>query len=264
MNDTIGKMDLVIQGPLNNYSIEIANLYLQLDFVDRIILSTWVGTSLPENLDERIIVILNEDVSHPGIANRNRQIISSLNGLKQVKTKFSAKLRSCQKISLDSMYLMYEYYNKNKERVLHFEKNEIKPYNRICVAGIFRPFPFHPRDHIFWGNTLDLIDVFDIPLDTYNGIENYNLITRTEAYIASFYYAKFNNKIHEFIDDYKTYLVDDAPRIEESFKINDEIITKVFLPFPKINFEWPKHNLKTYHYDFTEKYFGEYWGEEMK
>jgi hypothetical protein len=72
-----------------------------------------------------------------------------------------------------------------------------------------------------------------------------------------------NNISYEFIDNYKTYLVDNSPKIQESFKINDEIITKVFLPFPKINFEWPKHNLKTYHYDFTEKYFGEYWGEDI-
>ena len=263
MNDSIGKMDLVIQGPVNSYTIEIANLYLQLNFVDRIILSTWVGTPIPNNLDDRIFVIFNDDILNPGTTNRNRQIISSLNGLKEVKTPFTAKLRSCQKISLDSMYLMYDYYNKNKERVLHFENDETKPNNRVCVAGIFRPFPFHPRDHIFWGNTSDLIDIFNIPLDNYVGSEYYNLTTRTEAYIASYYYAKFNNKIYDFINDYKTYLVDNAPKINESFKINDEIVTKVFLPFPKIDFEWPKHNLKKYHYDFTEKYFGEYWGEDI-
>jgi hypothetical protein len=262
MND-IGKMDLVIQGPVNNYTIEIANLYLNLDFVNNIILSTWQGTIIPSGLDSRIKVLFNQDISNPGITNRNRQIVSSYNGLKEVTTQFSAKLRSCQKISLDSMKLMYEYYNKHKERVLHFENDETKPLNRICVAGIFKPFPFHPRDHIFWGNTSDLLDVFNIPLDTYNGPELYHVITRSETYLASFYYAKFNNKINEFIKDYRTYLVDNAPKIQEAFKINDEIITKVFLPFPKIDFEWPKHGLKNYHYHHAASVWGEYWGEDL-
>jgi hypothetical protein len=262
MINDIGKMDLVIQGPANNYTLEIVNLYLNLDFVNNIIISCWEGDNVDPNMNERVRVIFNKDIPNPGITNRNRQIVSSYNGLKEVTTKFSAKLRSCQKITLESMQLMYDYYNKHKERSLSFEDDVNKPFNRVCVAGIFKPFPFHPRDHIYWGNTMDLLDVFDIPLDTYNGVEDYSKITRSEAYISSFYYAKFNKKINHFIENYETYLVDNAPKINEAFEINDEIITKVFLPFPKIDFEWPKHGLYRYHYDFTEKHFGEYFGNE--
>lgn len=261
MINDIGKMDLVLQGPVDNYSIEIAKSYLQLNFVNNIILSTWNGTSIPSDLDKRIKFVFSEDVLIPGIGNRNRHIVSSREGLKHVTTNFTAKLRSDQNITLNSMILMYTYYEKYKNRVITFENNQEKPNNRICVAGIFRPFPFHPRDHIFWGNTEDLRDVFDIPLDEYRGVENYNEILRAEAYITSFYYSKFNKKIENFINNPKLYLVDNAPFINESFKISDEIISKVFLPFPKIDFEWPKHGLKNYHYDYTEKVYGEYWGE---
>ena len=58
------------------------------------------------------------------------------------------------------------------------------------------------------------------------------------------------------------YLVDNAPKIAEAFDINNKIITKVFQPFPKIEFEWPRQNLKQYYYDYTEKYYGEYWGQQ--
>ena len=43
-----------------------------------------------------------------------------------------------------------------------------KPHNRICVAGNFSHLPFHPRDHVFWGNKNDLIDLFSLPLDDYD------------------------------------------------------------------------------------------------
>jgi len=255
------KIDLVLQGSANNYTLEIANHYLNLEFVNNIIISCWENDVIETNND-RIIILKSSDVINPGCTNRNRQIKSSLEGLKLVKTEFSVKLRSDQKISLESMMLMYNFYEKNKERELIFYDDEQKPKNKICVAGIFKPFPFHPRDHIFWGNTKDLIDVFNIPYSpSIPGCDNYNLVLRSEAYIAVHYYAKFDSTIKTFINDPRLYLVDNAPKISEAFEINDRIITKVFQPFPKIDFEWPKHNLREYHYDFTEKVFGEYWGK---
>ena len=158
---------------------------------------------------------------------------------------------------------MYTFYEKNKERELTFYDDTSKPKNKICVAGIFRPYPFHPRDHMFWGNTEDLLDVFNIPYsNTQPGDCNYNKITRAEAYIASHYYAKFDPIINTFINNDKIYLVDNAPKIAEAFDISNKIITKVFQPFPKIEFEWPRQNLKQYYYDYTEKYYGEYWGHQ--
>jgi hypothetical protein len=254
------KIDLVLQGPANNYTLEIANHYLKLEFVNNIIISCWESDNVETN-NNRIIIIKSVDVANPGSGNRNRHIKSSLEGLKIVNTEFSVKLRSDQKISLESMHLMYNFYEKNKERELMFYNDEQKPKNKICVAGIFKPFPFHPRDHIFWGNTEDLIDVFNIPYSPSTfGYEDYNKIVRSEAYIAAYYYAKFDETIQKFINNPQLYLVDNAPKISEAFEVNDKIITKVFQPFPKIDFEWPKHNLKEYHYDFTEKVFGEFWG----
>ena len=255
-------MDIVIQGPVYNYTLEFAEHYLQLEFVNNVIISCWKSDNIETN-NPRIIVVKSDDVDNPGDVNRNRQIKSSLEGLKHVKTEFSARFRSDQKISLESMKMMYTFYEKNKERELTFYDDTSKPKNKICVAGIFRPYPFHPRDHMFWGNTEDLLDVFNIPYsNTQPGDCNYNKITRAEAYIASHYYAKFDPIINTFINNDKIYLVDNAPKIAEAFDISNKIITKVFQPFPKIEFEWPRQNLKQYYYDYTEKYYGEYWGHQ--
>ena len=82
--------------------------------------------------------------------------------------------------------------------------------------------------------------------------EEYKKYTRSELYIAIHYCKYFNNKINLFIENYKEYLVDDAPKINEAFELSEKILNKIFLPFPKINFEWPKHGLKEYHYHLTE------------
>jgi WavE lipopolysaccharide synthesis len=259
----MNKMDLVLQGPFDAYSYEIANHYLNLPFANRIIASCWQTDNISKFINDRIVFVQSDDVSLPGLANRNRQIKSSLEGLKKISTAFSAKMRSDQKISLQSMQIMHDFYEKHQERELHFYNNINKPLNRVCVSGIFRNFPFHPRDHLFWGNTQDLLDVFNIPLDANSSTnQDYSLYTRTEAYIASFYYAKFDQEIENYINHPHLYLVDNAPFIAEAFAKSAILEAKVFKPFPKIDFEWPKHGLKQYHYDYTEKVLGEYWSTE--
>jgi len=255
-------MDLVLQGVIDQYAIEIAEHYSNLDFIDNIICSGWVSDPSVIIDNSRIKLIRSPLLQNPGIGNRNRQIVTSLEGLKQVNTEFTAKLRSDQKISLDSMKLMYDYYEKNKERKLQYWDDKNKPYNRICVAGIFKPIPFHPRDHMFWGNTKDLLEVFNIPLDPLVQLPHtdYEKTVRSEAYICQYYYAKFDNIIYNYIVNPHEYLVDNAPKIAEAFITSDKLITDVFLPFPKVDFEWPKYGMSNYHYHYTETVYGEYWG----
>lgn len=255
-------MDIVLQGPANTFTNEIAEHYLQLEFVNTIIISCWKGDHI-ETVNPRIKLIVSDDIENPGLGNRNRHIYSSLIGLEQVTTPFSVKMRSDQKVSLEGMRLMYSFYENHKERQLSFHDNPERPYNQICVAGIFPSFPFHPRDHTYWGNTHDLIDVFSIPFDLTSNLGEYIYTKwlRSEAYIASHYYSKFDSRVSNFIENYSEYLIDNAPRIKEAFEVNDAIIIKVFLPFPKVEFAWPKYEFYTHnnYYEYTEKTYGEYW-----
>ena len=92
MHPNIERMDLVLQGPSDSHSLEIAEHYLQLEFVNKIIISCWENDNI-DTQNPRIQIIKNVDID-PGYINRNRQVKSSLEGLKRVTTRFSAKLRS--------------------------------------------------------------------------------------------------------------------------------------------------------------------------
>lgn len=168
------------------------------------------------------------------------------------------------------MKMMYDFYNLHKEQKLCFVDGS-KPKNKICVAGMFKHFPFHPRDHLFWGNTEDLINVFNIPYEQLSDDEIliltdesiYLKYLRTEIYICQFYYAKFDNDIIRFIKEPLKYLVDSASNISESFEKSYLIRELVFKSFPKIEVEWLKYGITKDNYDFGESIYGQYWNEEL-
>ena len=269
-----GSIDIVLQGQYNDYVDEITNHYLQLPFINNIIISCWRGDKTQELSNPRVKYIRSALPSNHGTGNRNLQIVSSLAGLKQVETEFAIKMRNDQKFTLDSMTKMYEFYQENKERLLTFSNNETKPKNRICVSGNFKPFPFHPRDHVFWGNTEDLIDVFNIPLDSnihdkiniqkHELDQYYDSYIRSESYIGSHYCANFNKKINKWLLNPEKYLYDDSEFYQEAQSLSDELTPKIFKSFPKegIDLEWPKYGWSTYPYDTQREWFKEYWHED--
>ncbi len=249
------KVDIVIQGTLDSYTKEIAEHYSSLEWVDSIIISCWKD-------DPQIIcgnkIVRSFPLSNNGIGNRNAQITSSHKGLSQVTTDFSAKLRSDQKISLDSMNLMYEFMLEHEDK--------------ICVMGMYKPFPFHPRDHSFWGQTKKLVSLFDIPLDkASHHISNphdswphagfYAANTRAECYIASQYLAKEDWRVKKMTEWPSEYLYDFSPKWNEALALSEELMVKYFIPFPRINFEWPKHGLFSYPYEACARHYNEYWTE---
>lgn len=238
-------IDIVLQGALNEYAVEVANHYAELDFVNRIILSCWQGDPYILVRNEKTIVLRNERVD-PGVGNRNLQIKSSHEGLKFCQTNVSVKMRNDQKVSHDSMKMMYEYYSLYSFSVV----------NKIFVAGIFPTFPFHPRDHIFWGWTSNLKLLFNIPTDDESLSDDYTKYMRSEAYICMWYYAKFSDEAANMVWYKEDYLLDNSPRRNEAIELTKEL--DLFKPFPKIDFEWPKYGMKSYHYQYTKDVYGEY------
>lgn len=238
-------IDIILQGGINNYAMEIANHYLALPFVNRIIMPC-----LCNNPNESIvqhhekIYVLNNRLIYPGPGNRNLQIKSSFEGVKFATTDVCVKMRNDQKVSLDSMQLMYDYYEKHKTG------------NTIFVAGIFPTFPFHPRDHIFWGKRQDLLTLFNIPYDFSPQTDDYTKVLRSEAYICQWYYSKNNADAAYMVEHRDLYLLDNSMRRNEAIELSERI--KLFRPFPKIAFEWPKYGLTEYHYNYTQQVYGEY------
>ena len=274
--DNFNKIDIVLQGPFNDNVLFISKYYLELDFVNNIIISCWEDDIISESNNDRIIIIQNKKPIQVGSGNKNLQIISSLNGLKKVETEFAIKIRNDQRYTHESMNQMYCFYEKYKERKLKFYHDEQKPRNRICVSGNFAEFSFHPRDHLFWGNREDLIDLFSLPLDTwsitdkikYIKPEDYSLyyeyFIRSETYLGAHYLANFNRKINYYLLDPKKYLYDNSECYQETKILSDNLTPKVFKSFPRegIDLEWYKYQWETYPYDSQKENFGERWHED--
>lgn len=270
------KVDIVLQGQYSDYAFETARKYLDLKFVNKIIISCWENDEVPDILDSRIRVIKNIEPENPGTGQRNLQIRSSLNGIKAADTEFVVKMRNDQRYTLDSMYKMYEFYNNNNTKEISYQADSERPYNKICVAGNFNELLFHPRDHIFWGNKEDLIDLFDIPLEDWSLQDKiklnhpgeyslyYDKYIRTETYIGTHYAARFNNRINHYLLKPESNLYDKSDNWKEVKRLSDNMTPKIFKSFPRegIELEWPKYGWKNYPYKMQKISFGESWHEE--
>ena len=175
------------------------------------------------------------------------------------------------------MMEMYNFFMDNKKREFSFINDSAKPKNSIITGGVFSPFPFHPRDHIFFGHKEDLIDLFDIPHETPSftkkyGIakqyesEHYDKHIRTEAYIGTHYCSNFNTKLKDFLKEPELYLHDGAKNIDQALEISDEITHKIFKPVPSriLDLEWPKYEWTEYKVESQRDNFGERWEEDFK
>ena len=269
-------IDIVLQGPLNDNVILITEYYLELDFVNNIILSCWEDDIVPEIKNDRIIIVQNPKPLQVGSGNKNLQIVSSLNGLKKCTTEFVIKIRNDQRYTHESMYKMYRFYEEYKERKMTFYYDENRPKNRICVSGNFAEFSFHPRDHLFWGNKEDLIDLFSLPLDTWAITDKikyiqpcdyslyYEYFIRSETYLGAHYLTNFNQKINYYLLDPKKYLYDNSEYYQETKELSDKITPQIFKSFPRegIELEWYKYKWKIYPYESQRERFGERWHED--
>ena len=82
---------IIIQGKLEQDSYDF---YIQKYFNCPVIISTWNTTSINfSNLPKNFKVILSPLPSESGDQNINYQILSTLNGLEMIKTKYSIKVR---------------------------------------------------------------------------------------------------------------------------------------------------------------------------
>lgn len=270
----VEKVDIVIQGPYTDYTDFIAESYLDLPFANKIIISCWKGDKKSKK-KRGIKFVRNEYPFSPGTDNKNLQIVSSLNGLKKCKSTFAVKTRSDQKFTYDSMMKMYDFFMENHEKSISYYHNHKKPCGKILVAGFYPSLLFAIRDHIFWGYTEDLIDLFDIPIEQNSLIDKMRIpkeklgnyteyFTRTETYIAAHYCYNFIEDINRLLILPEQHLYDNSIYWYHSKGISDYITPLVFKSFPKtaIDLEWIRWRRSGFNFNF-EEYINNYsWHEE--
>lgn len=251
------KIQIVMQGPIWPYTLDTAKQYIQSGIVEKVIISCWDTCNKPINIPDAILLLHNTLPSNPGPGNRNLQILSSLEGLKLINSEVAVKLRTDQIISNKSLLMMYRFYNK-------FKDLDTENLSSIFVLGNYIRYPFHPKDHIFWGKTKDLKILFDIPLseeiDSGTNID-FNKTVRSECYIGSRYFAKFDNRIQKMVDNPLVYLTDNAPLRDHAMLLHQLWKDKIFKPFPRLEMAWPKYNYSTYPFHLSIQ-DTEYWYDQ--
>lgn len=164
-------ISVVIQGPIyEGITCKTINNIKEKFPEAEIIVSTWENSNLKELDTDDIIVITNKDpggypiYDNPQILNAsNRQIVSTLSGLKRASKKYALKIRT-------DMYFentnFLEYWGKFPKRL-----NEYKILKeRVLLSTSFapnprrEPKPYHPSDWFFFGLREDLLDIFNSPL----------------------------------------------------------------------------------------------------
>jgi hypothetical protein len=255
-------MQLVLQGPILPETEDIVRSYLELEFVERIVVSCWETCPQLSIRSHRVLVLHNSPVEFPSTGNLNRQLLSSAEGLRHVTADYAAKLRTDQKLSLSSLRMMDEFFWRFRSGGARYVDGS-GPQARIFVLGNYTRFPFHPRDHVFWGHTADLRRLFDIPHSAtpWSKAPDYTRVLRPEAWIGMHYFARFHPAVRDMVKSPETYLVDQAPRLREALAIDEALREQVFKVFPRIDLEWRKHNLQSYHYHVGQS-FSEYWHDQ--
>ena len=137
---------IIIQGKLDKESYDF---YISKYFNCPVIISTWIANDIDfSNLPKNFKVILSPIPSESGDQNLNYQIVSTLNGLDMVKTKYAIKVRGDE-------YWSYP------ENILEFLKKE--PEKLHCSSVFFRAWQYseyHMSDHIIAGTTENLLTLF--------------------------------------------------------------------------------------------------------
>lgn len=174
-----GEITFVVQGPVDGNAQTVAYARTCIDSIrsaapqSKVILSTYTGSDVsPFDVDEVVYSVdpggfmCHVDPTHINrINNTNRQITTSLAGLKRVTTKYAVKVRSDLRIK-NTNFIQY-IDRGGKRRTDHQLFSE-----RVVSSSIYCPNPwrwhhpalFHPSDWFFFGATNDLLNLFDVPL----------------------------------------------------------------------------------------------------
>ena len=196
-------ISIVVQGAVNSEITAQALNSLRRVFPNgEIILSTWEGSDISNLTFDKLI--LSKDIGScmadeiAGVPNNvNRQLVSTIAGIKYATKKYILKTRTDIFLNSDSFLSCFEKYDKIKS-----------PYfqNRLLICNYYtrnpRVFPvcFHPSDWLVFGRADDVRKYFEnIPLMSAEDGEWFKTHEKTSAVFAN-YLCRYNPEQHIFIN----------------------------------------------------------------
>ena len=164
------QISIVIQGAVVSSTKAVVTKLRTLLPKAEIILSTWEGQDTSVCLADKVVLskdpgafVQNRKIQgHGHWNNTNRQLVSTLAGLREATKKYTLKTRS-------------DVYIESNLWLKHFGKYDADTppgilRNRVLICNYYTrnprvfPLPFHGSDWVFFGDTKDIIDIFNIPL----------------------------------------------------------------------------------------------------
>jgi hypothetical protein len=261
--------DIIIQGPIYTKNInglefdtlDIANEFSKLWFVNKVVVSTWLDETIPNKYtDNNKIVIIQSEKLTPHKNNMNLQLKTTQEGLKLCDSKFCIKMRSDQFIYPNSFFMMKSFVD------FYIDDIDIKctdgtsPAGYVFVHGIDAKNPYLVQDHIIWGYREDVKKVFSCDyLDQYildlppnDDMSYYDDKLNMPSWIGLNYMKKFDKRIQNHFENQSEYLCTISPSREIAMSVYTEMRNKMFKTFPKIDMLWIKRfpiNTGQYPYD---------------
>lgn len=180
----VGEIDtkdisVVVQG-----AVDIINTHKCLQSIrenfplSEIVLSTWVDSFVSEC--DYDVLVFNKDPGSLAInasfGNLNRQIVSTLNGIKKSSRKYVLKLRSDMTLDSCSFLHFWNKYPKRNPKYFWLEHKVIIPTlycKQFLDIGSQIPTPFHYSDWMHFGLRSDLLKIWNIPLAQKKIYSNY-------------------------------------------------------------------------------------------
>ncbi len=160
-------ISVVVQGAINyEYTRRVLKSIRKYLPHAEIILSTWKNSDVV-GLDYDILVE-NTDPGAPILFrgtkqyhNLNRQIVSTLNGIKRATRKYVLKTRTDIEFTSANFLKYFDRFKKRSEDCKILKKRVL-----ICnyYARLAKVFPFHISDWVFFGLKEDVQNIWDIPL----------------------------------------------------------------------------------------------------
>ena len=261
-------INVVIQGGMQyqNFVLKAAADYAKLEFVTRVIISTWEGEEIDSNhiKNPKVVLIKSQQPDNPGPGNMNLQLKSSLEGVKLCHDGLIMKTRSDQHLFEHSFRKWMTFFQKHKDEETLKYLDGVQQKSKIFLIGNNKFHPFHPQDHFLWGYKQDMLRLLDIPAISApswtwrDAPVDFTSKLRPPIYFGMHYYKQFYPEIQKFIDDEKKYLLDEAPKYQEAMDFYIPIKDSIFRVFPRIDLRWEKYNSG---YWYTYEAGGEYYAD---
>lgn len=143
-----------------------------------IILSTWEG-SKTDGLDYDTLILSKDpggvicDPTYKIMNNVNRQIVSSKCGLEAASRQFALKIRSDMKLSGLQFISAWGLYDDKRSDTCRIFKNRIVINNLYCADPAHTNFLFHVSDWVQFGLREDVLNLWDIPLQSAHDMGSY-------------------------------------------------------------------------------------------